>query len=39
MKFNEGTGSDIKDHTGNGNDISAVGGTPTWVNVELPQIK
>ena len=38
-KFNEGTGSDIKDHTGNGNDISAVGGTPTWVNVELPQIK
>ena len=38
-KFNEGTGSDIKDHTGNGNDISAVGGTPTWLNVELPQIK
>ena len=38
-KFNEGTGSDIKDHTGNGNNISAVDGTPTWVNVELPQIK
>lgn len=37
-KFNEGTGSAIKDHTGNGNDITA-SGTPTWVNVELPPVK
>ena len=31
-KFNEGTGSAIKDHTGNVNDITA-SGAPTWVNV------
>lgn len=37
-KFNEGTGSAIKDHTGNGNDITA-SGAPTWVNVELPPVK
>lgn len=37
-KFNEGTGSTIKDQTGNGNDITAVGGSPTWVNVEIPKI-
>ena len=37
-KFNEGTGSANKDHTGNGNDITA-SGTPTWVNVELPPVK
>ena len=37
-KFNEGTGSAIKDHTGNGNDITA-SGTPTCVNVELPPVK
>lgn len=37
-KFNEGTGSAIKDHTGNGNDITASGAS-TWVNVELPPVK
>lgn len=37
-KFNEGTGSAIKDHTGNGNDITA-SGAPTWVKVELPPVK
>ena len=37
-KFNEGTGSAVKDHTGNGNDITA-SGAPTWVNVELPPVK
>ena len=37
-KFNEGTGSAIKDHTGNGNDITS-SGAPTWVNVELPPVK
>lgn len=38
-KFNEGGGGDIKDYTENGNDISAVGGTPTWVDVELPPVQ
>lgn len=42
-KFNEGEGITIKDHTGNGNDITAVPGQTnaelTWVNVELPPIK
>lgn len=38
-KFNEGTGIDIKDHTGNGNDITANDGVPTWVNVEIPKLK
>lgn len=37
-KFNEGSGKTIKDHTGNGNDITAVGGDPTWVNVEIPKL-
>ena len=37
-KFNKGRGSAIKDHTGNGNDITA-SGAPTWVNVELPPVK
>ncbi len=38
-KFNEGAGSTIKDYTGNGNNITAVGGDPTWVNVEIPAVK
>lgn len=40
-KFNdgEGAGTKIKDHSPNGNDITAVGGVPRWVNVELPAIK
>lgn len=37
-KFNEGTGSKITDHSGNGNDLSA-NTTPTWINVELPAVK
>ena len=37
-KFNEGAGKTIKDQTDNGNDITAVGGEPTWVNVEIPKI-
>lgn len=36
-KFNEGTGSQVKDHTGNGNDITA-SGAPTWVPVEIPKL-
>ncbi len=38
-KFNEGAGSDIKDYTENGNNISAKGGVTSWVNVELHAIK
>ena len=42
-KFNEGTGIEIKDHSGNGNDIIAVpeeaSAELTWVNVEIPAIK
>lgn len=38
-KFNDGVGSTIKDHTGHENDITAVGGDPTWVNVEIPETK
>lgn len=37
-RFDEGGGATIKDHTGHGNDIKAVGGTPTWIPVELPKI-
>lgn len=37
-KFNEGVGSSIVDHA-NGTNLSAVGGTPTWVPVTLPEIK
>ena len=37
-KFNEGTGSKIIDHTGNGNDLTG-NTTPTWINVELPELK
>ena len=37
-KFNEGTGSKITDHTGNGNDLTG-NTTPTWINVELPAVK
>lgn len=37
-KFNEGTGSKIMDHTGNGNDLTG-NTTPTWINVELPAVK
>ena len=37
-KFNEGVGSSIADHA-NGTNLSAVGGTPTWVPVTLPEIK
>ena len=37
-KFNEGVGSSITDHA-NGTNLSAVGGTPTWVPVTLPEIK
>ena len=36
-KFNEGTGSQIKDHTGHGNDITA-SGSPTWIPVEIPKL-
>lgn len=38
-KFNEGAGKVITDHTGNGNDITAANGDPSWVNVEIPKIK
>ena len=38
-KFNEGTGGTIRDHTGHGNDITAVGGDPKWINVEIPAQK
>ena len=37
-KFNEGSGSTIIDHA-NGTNLSAVGGTPTWIPVTLPEIK
>lgn len=37
-KFNEGTGSKIIDHTSNGNDLTG-NTTPTWINVELPELK
>ena len=37
-KFNEGAGNTIHDHTGHGNDISSVGGEPTWIPVELPSL-
>ncbi|NDV79302.1 DUF1735 and LamG domain-containing protein [Dysgonomonas sp. 511] len=38
-KFNEGAGNVITDHTGNGNNITAANSaSPTWVNVEIPQI-
>ena len=37
-KFNEGAGNTIHDHTGHGNDITAVGGEPTWIPVEIPAI-
>lgn len=37
-KFNDGSGSLIKDHTGHGNDIQT-SGQPEWVNVELPALK
>lgn len=41
-KFNDGAGNVIKDHSGNGTDLTAkaaLGGTnmPTWVPVELPE--
>jgi hypothetical protein len=39
-KFNEGAGNVITDHTGNGNNITAANSaSPTWVAVEIPQIK
>ena len=37
-KFNEGSGSTIIDHA-NGTNLSAVGGTPTWIPVTLPEVK
>lgn len=37
-KFNEGSGSTIIDHA-NGTNLSAAGGTPTWIPVTLPEIK
>lgn len=42
-KFNEGSGANVADHTGNGNDVTASpyedGATIKWVDVELPAIK
>lgn len=35
-KFNEGSGNVINDATGNGTNLTGEG-TPTWVNVELPE--
>jgi|SRR3712207_4566864 len=37
-KFDEGAGSVIVDHTGNGNDLSAAS-APTWRTVSLPEKK
>lgn len=34
-KFNEGEGAEIKDHSGNGNDVT-LQKEPTWTKVELP---
>lgn len=38
-KFNEGVGAQITDQTEHGNDITAEGGTPTWINVEIPAVE
>ncbi len=35
-KFDDGAGSTVKDHTGNGFDLT-VGKVPAWVNVSLPE--
>lgn len=35
-KFNEGSGNQIMDATGNGTNLTG-SGTPEWVNVELPE--
>lgn len=37
-KFNEGAGNIAKDYTGHGNDITASGGNPVWINVEIPKV-
>lgn len=37
-KFNEGSGNIIKDHSSFKSDITAVGGVPTWIPVELPAL-
>lgn len=37
-KFNEGAGKEIKDWTGNENELTATG-NPKWVDVELPKAK
>lgn len=38
-KFNEGMGSDIKDVTGQGTNLTAAGGAPKWIPVSLPAIE
>ena len=35
-KFDEGSGNVVKDHSGNGNDVTAAK-TLQWVNVSLPE--
>lgn len=37
-KFNEGAGNVVKDYTEHGNDITAEGGDPVWVTVEIPSM-